>query len=483
MNGYDSVFANANDEELEFDVMFDQEDSLIDTVVGCSESGDPLTGAENCPAATAEERSDDESNPDYDKDIDAADSKDAPKDAEGTVGYEFETSPENKGDVDDNTKPEPEHVEGEDEYQNKDNSDKGVEDTVTGTIDNDKDIMEAYFAEAEAELGYEETDTEEERLTDAPLQTPDDIEDVAKKASAGKSGTDVDEVVDNSDKGVEDTVTGTIDNDKDIMEAYFAEAEDALNGQDTNPEVNAEERSDDESNPDYDKDIDAKDSKDAPKDAEGTVGYDFEDKPEIEGKVDDQSTVDPKDVKIDEAEDPLNGQDTNSEVNAKERACDDCNPDYDKDIDAKDSKDAPKDAEGTVGYDFEENPEFKNRDFSSTIDPKDVKIDEEVDYDLPTDGAVKTVPETEPTSTDPEECGDGTCGPTQTVSDKCCEDVDFDFTESAKSDGVDQDVEDIEDPEDDLNDAVLDDVESKGAKPALDYDISDEDLIDTVLKN
>ena len=89
MNGYDTVFANANDEELEFDVMFDQEDELIDTIVGCNESGDPLTGAENCPAATADERSCDDCNPDYEKDIDAPDTKDAPKDAEGTVGYDF----------------------------------------------------------------------------------------------------------------------------------------------------------------------------------------------------------------------------------------------------------------------------------------------------------------------------------------------------------------------------------------------------------
>ena len=121
---------------------------------------------------------------------------------------------------------------------------------------------------------------------------------------------------------------------------------------------------------------------------------------------------------------------------------------------------------------------------SSRIDPKDVKIDEEVDYDLPADGTVKTVPEPDDAATEPvDNCGPNGCAPTQQVNAKCCEDVDFDFTESAKSDGVDQDVEDIEDPEDDLNDAVLDDVETKGEKPALDYDISDEDLIDTVLKN
>ena len=438
MNSYDTVFANANDEELEFDVMFDQEDSLIDTIVGCNESGDPLTGAENCPAATAEERSDNESNPDYEKDIDADDSKDAPKDAEGTVGYDFEEKPEIKGEVDDNTKPEAEPVEGEEKYQEKEDSDKGVEDTVTGTIENDKDVMEAYFAEVESELGYEEKETEEERLTDAPLQTPEDIEDVAKEASKGNDAADTEEVVDNSDKGVEDTVTGTIENDKDVMEAYFAEVEDALNGQDTNPEVNAKERSCDDCNPDYEKDIDADDSKDAPKDSEGTVGYDFEEKPEIKGEVDDNSTVDPKEVKVEE------------EV------------EYDITI--------PKDAEGTVGYDFEVNPEVGSKDDESTVDAKDVKVEEEVEYDIPLDGTEKTSP-AGPTEVS-DDCGDGSC------------EVGYDFeNESAKSDGVDTDVEKLEDPEDDLNDAVLDDVESKEKKPNLDYDISDEELIDTVLNN
>ena len=447
MNSYDTVFANANDEELEFDVMFDQEDSLIDTVVGCNEAGDPLTGAEACPAATAEERSCDDCNPDYEKDIDAPDTKDAPKDAEGTVGYDFETSPENKGEVDDNTKPEAEEVDGETDYQEKEVTDKGVEDTVTGTIDNDKDVLEAYFAEVESELGYKETDTEDERITDAPLQTPGDIENVAKKASAGNDASDVEEVVDNSDKGVEDTVTGTIDNDKDIMEAYFREAEDALNGQDTNPEVNAKERSCDDCNPDYEKDIDAKDSKDAQKDSEGTVGYDFETKPEIKGEVDNQTTVDPKNVKIEE------------EV------------DYDITI--------PKGVEGTVGYDFEVNPEVGSKDDETTVDAKDVKVEEEaeVDYDIPMDGTEKTSP-AGPTEVETD-CGDGSCG----KGSGCNEEVEYDFEESAKSDGVDKDVEAIEDPEDDLNDYVLDDVETKGKKPSLDYDVSDEDLIDTVLNN
>ena len=372
MNGYDSVFANAKDEELEFEVMFDQEDDLIDTIVGCNENGDPLTGAEPCPAATAEERSDNESNPDYEKDIDAADSKDAPKDAEGTVGYDFEDEPEIKGEVDDQTKPEAEPVEGEDEYQEKDNSDKGVEDTVTGTIENDKDVLEA----------------------------------------------------------------------------YFAETEDELSGADTNSATNAKERSCDDCNPDYEKDVDASDTKNAPKDAEGTVGYDFEEKPELAGKVDDQTNVDPKDVKIDE------------EV------------DYDITI--------PKDAEGTVGYDFEVNPEIGSKDDQTNVDSKDVKVEEEVDYDmpdLPPEGTEKTTP-AGPTDIETD-CGD-VAGATNAV-------VGYDFeneaAEEPEVEKIDKDVEAIEDPENYLDDDAIDDVESGDPKTKLDYDISDEDIIDYAINN
>lgn len=50
-NNFDSVFDNSVNDDLEFDVVFDQEDSLIDTVNGVNESGDPLTG-EDCPEAS-----------------------------------------------------------------------------------------------------------------------------------------------------------------------------------------------------------------------------------------------------------------------------------------------------------------------------------------------------------------------------------------------------------------------------------------------
>ena len=286
MNGYDSVFANAKDEELEFEVMFDQEDDLIDTIVGCNENGDPLTGADPCSATNAEERSSSDDNPDYEKDIDA-----------------------------------------------------------------------------------------------------DDTE--------------------------------------------------------------------------------------APKDAEGTVGYDFEDEPEIKGDVDDQTTVDAKDVKIEEE------------------------ADFDFEVTV------PKDAEGTVGYDFEVNPEVGSKDDQTEVDVKDVKVEEEVELDYEgitpdqtaaPEGSEKTIP-AGPTDV-ATDCGDGGCPmvAATNVANDCggtcaTKEVSFDFeNEAAEPEEVeikkiDKDVEEIEDVEGYLDDDAIEDAETKDPDPNLDYDISDEEVIDYVINN
>ena len=42
----DSVFDGCMEDEIEFDTIFDQEDSIIDTVNGVNEAGDPLTGVD-----------------------------------------------------------------------------------------------------------------------------------------------------------------------------------------------------------------------------------------------------------------------------------------------------------------------------------------------------------------------------------------------------------------------------------------------------
>ena len=223
---------------------------------------------------------------------------------------------------------------------------------------------------------------------------------------------------------------------------------DPLTGADPCPVATAEDRSSSDDNPDYEKDVDADDSKDAPKDAEGTVGYDFEEEPENDGKVDDQTTVDPKDVKIEE------------EV------------DFDITI--------PKDAEGTVGYDFEVNPEVGSKDDQTTVDSDEVKIEEEaeeVDYDgIEGDGTEKTSPA--PPTELAADCGDGNCCAAPiiaTVKEESEEDVDIDK--------IDKDVEAIEDIEGYLDDDAIEDAETKDPDPNLDYDIGDEEVIDYVINN
>ena len=60
-NNMDSVFAGFTEKELEFDVMFDSDDCLIDLVAGVDESGIPLTGLD--PEETYEFQLDENGNP------------------------------------------------------------------------------------------------------------------------------------------------------------------------------------------------------------------------------------------------------------------------------------------------------------------------------------------------------------------------------------------------------------------------------------
>lgn len=116
----DSVFANCTDDELAFDIMFDNEDSLIDIVAGVDESGELVTGPNPTVLDEAEADKLVGENPDFDyqKDGDAAYDV---KDAEGTK----EVKPEVGGEVGDGK-----------EVSGKENSAESKADNVTPEIDN-----------------------------------------------------------------------------------------------------------------------------------------------------------------------------------------------------------------------------------------------------------------------------------------------------------------------------------------------------------
>lgn len=79
----DSVFTDAMDND--FDVMFDQEDSLIDTVNGVNEAGDPLTGVDFADLHQTDDACCCKKDPQC-----CNDEPMGAKDVEGTNGYEFD---------------------------------------------------------------------------------------------------------------------------------------------------------------------------------------------------------------------------------------------------------------------------------------------------------------------------------------------------------------------------------------------------------
>ena len=134
MSNMDTVFAvNAND-ELEFDTVFDTEDSLIDTVNGVNESGDPLTGADFEDLHQTEDEATvddvkDELGPDHDEKMGATN-------PEGSKEAEV-LDVSVKGEVNKDSDADKLYDGAEEEYQDKKVTAAGADDSdVTKTIDN-----------------------------------------------------------------------------------------------------------------------------------------------------------------------------------------------------------------------------------------------------------------------------------------------------------------------------------------------------------
>ena len=137
----DSVFDQSTKDELDFDVIFDEDDELIDTVNGLKENGEPLTGVD------FEElhNTDDEADPDDLRDALGPDNDNL----FGTKKSDIEGAEENDiPDNDDNEKDGPSDIDKfldgshrEDDYENGKANGKVYDlDTVTGYIKKDPDI-------------------------------------------------------------------------------------------------------------------------------------------------------------------------------------------------------------------------------------------------------------------------------------------------------------------------------------------------------
>lgn len=184
MSNMDTVFAvNAND-ELEFDTVFDTEDSLIDTVNGVNESGDPLTGADFEDLHQTEDEATvddvkDELGPDHDEKMGATN-------PEGSKEAEV-LDVSVKGEVNKDSDADKLYDGAEEEYQDKKVTAAGADDSdVTKTIDNavKEDCDGADDRDIDAELNAGDgddndvTDDDDDRDIDAELNEAGSIKDV-----------------------------------------------------------------------------------------------------------------------------------------------------------------------------------------------------------------------------------------------------------------------------------------------------------------
>ena len=155
--GMDSVFAGCCNDESDFDVLFDREDSLIDTVNGVNESGDPLTGVDFADL----HQTDDEATAKDVKEYDADDEKMGAPNPEGTKETE---EPDNsvKGEVDKESEA--------DKFIDSDTKEPEVkeDDDVT---DNIEKVMESF--ESESEYVKKEEKSDADKFIDSDTKEPE----------------------------------------------------------------------------------------------------------------------------------------------------------------------------------------------------------------------------------------------------------------------------------------------------------------------
>lgn len=186
-NDFDSVFANSADELNEFDVIFDEDDSIIDTVNGVNEAGDPLTGVD---FPELHQTDDDATPKDIEKELGNNNNTFGAKNIEGTEGFE----PDDNSKLD--TKPSDADKferDAECKYQCDNKNGPEPEDDVTDTID--AALGESFYNESEYEADKYESGAEDEyqHLMDKEPKEGEDVTDLITSALGEKCCTEDDD--------------------------------------------------------------------------------------------------------------------------------------------------------------------------------------------------------------------------------------------------------------------------------------------------
>ena len=248
-NNFDSVFTSYNDEDIEFDTIFDQEDELVDTVNGVNESGIPLTETDVPMAGVKDSdlhQTDEDTTISQFRDQ-VQDDTEYPSNAEGTTDEDIEdellnrTNDSEAGEFYDNA---------EEEYQ--DNEDLGPQNQQINNLD---DEIDQIAAEAAAENFYNNSDKDYQEGKDKGTTKNVDPSELLKQIDkyACSESADIDDILgsynETDDPEIEDNedVDAILDSDSDGVENEGCHKENTdASGEDAggDEEENIEESSD-----------------------------------------------------------------------------------------------------------------------------------------------------------------------------------------------------------------------------------------------
>lgn len=249
---FDSVFDQSTEDALDFDVMFDEDDALVDSVEGIKEDGTPLTGDEfeDVHLSDDEPGKDLATTNDLDDKTTPDDVKDALGDQDETLGTKnIEDGSEQK--IGDNTDNEKKDAKGDDLAWFEDEDDKYQDADFSGKVVDPEEINKAIDSVKECDVSASE---------DVAGKTSDEL-DIEKEEDAKERK---DETA--TDDGVGEFEGKTDVAPKSEASAFLeSEAEDSTDVTEENPM--APESLDDEdlpndADPDQDKDAIAKEAAD-----------------------------------------------------------------------------------------------------------------------------------------------------------------------------------------------------------------------------
>lgn len=170
MGQYDSVFDMSAEEENEFDTVFDQEDSLIDSVVGCNENGDPLTGVD---FDDLHQEEDDATHDDFEDDLQKEEEMGAPN-PEGTDDIDKVLDDNSVSDhpATDGVDPDPDVT----DVINAAFGECGDEDDGSALIDDDEIASESSDIDDISDDIEDVDDSDIDEVLDSPNESADDLD-------------------------------------------------------------------------------------------------------------------------------------------------------------------------------------------------------------------------------------------------------------------------------------------------------------------